>query len=95
MELKFETLRDIELFQEFNIKKKIDFLKYLSQTVAYNREYQILPFQKSVFEVLIDIINQSSNQISVDKELLILGRLLYMTLNNCLIDNPKTQVIKG
>ena len=38
MEVKFEIVRDIDVFNTFDNKKKIEFIKHLSRVVCYNKD---------------------------------------------------------
>ena len=42
MENKFEIIKDINKFNGFDNKKKIEFMKYFAQVICYNKNYQVL-----------------------------------------------------
>lgn len=93
MDNKFDTLKDIDSFFSFPIDIKITFLKHLAQTVPYNKDLQLLPFSKNLFVDLTQFIQTStSSDKNFSREILITSRLLFMNLNNCVVDNTKSQV---
>jgi hypothetical protein len=55
-------------------------------------DLKILAKEKLVFEILLELLEENKGKIQENRDYLILARLLYMCLNNCIVDNSKSQV---
>jgi hypothetical protein len=53
---------------------------------------KILAREKHIFEILLKLLEENKEKIQENRDYLILARLLFMCLNNCIVDNSKSQV---
>jgi hypothetical protein len=101
IENEFKTLQDtVREFIEFDIDKKIDYLKKITQNVSYNTDYQdYLCENKFLEKILLNLenhlhsISESNTQNTSSKEeIIVYVRLFFLLLHNLIIGNSANQI---